>query len=77
MGLLVEGVWRTNDDVARAGNDARWTRTPSVLRHWVTPDGGPGPTGGAGFAAEPGRYHLYVALNCPWAHRTLLLSRCT
>ena len=42
------------------------------MRNWVTPDGAPGPTGEDGFKAEPGRYHLYVSLACPWAHRTLI-----
>jgi putative glutathione S-transferase len=47
-------------------------RRESVFRHWVTPDGRPGPSGEGGFAAEPGRYHLYVSYACPWAHRTLI-----
>ena len=38
----------------------------------VTPDGSPGPNGKGGFAAEAGRYHLYISLACPWAHRTLI-----
>ncbi|MCH8914072.1 MAG: glutathione S-transferase family protein [Planctomycetes bacterium] len=45
----------------------------SKVRNWVTPDGAAGPTGGGGFKAEAGRYHLYVATNCPWAHRTMIL----
>lgn len=52
--------------------DGEFVRTVSGFRHWVTADGEPGPTGEGGFAAEPDRYHLYVALACPWAHRTLL-----
>jgi len=48
-------------------------REASTFRHWVTPDGGPGPSGEGGFAAEPGRYHLYVSYACPWAHRTLIV----
>jgi len=52
--------------------DGRFNRQASVFRNWVTPDGAPGPTGRGGFAAESGRYHLYVAWACPWAHRTLL-----
>ncbi|HVZ09428.1 glutathione S-transferase family protein [Rhodopila sp.] len=46
---------------------------PSAFRNWVTPDGRPGPTGMDGFSASPGRYHLYVSLACPWAHRTLIM----
>ena len=73
MGISVEGVWWTDDDLARADTDLRKTHVPTELRHWVTADGSPGPTGDGGFKAEAGRYHLYVAWNCPWAHRTLLL----
>ena len=45
------------------------------FRNWVTADGSPGPTGEGGFKAEPGRYHLYVSLACPWAHRTLIFRK--
>jgi len=41
----------------------------------VTVDGRPGPTGVGGFKAEPGRYHLYLSLACPWAHRTLIVRK--
>jgi putative glutathione S-transferase len=47
-------------------------RSESGFRNWVTRDGSAGPTGVAGFAAEPGRYHLYVSHACPWAHRTMI-----
>ena len=47
-------------------------RSESSFRNWVTKDGSAGPSGQAGFAAEPGRYHLYVSYACPWAHRTLI-----
>lgn len=56
-------------------NNGAFTRLESEFRHWITPDGTPGPTGSGGFKAEPGRYHLIVALNCPWAHRTLIFRR--
>jgi len=49
-----------------------FVRVISDFRHWVTPDGSPGPTGDGGFSAELGRYHLYVSYACPWAHRTLI-----
>lgn len=49
-----------------------FTRQPSRYRNWITPDGAPGPSGDAGFGAEPERYHLYVSYACPWAHRTLI-----
>src|SRR6266516_3549718 len=72
MGLLVEGVWKDEVYEARAG---RFVRVPTSFRSWVTPDGSPGPSGQGGFAAEPGRYHLYVSLACPWAHRTVIFRK--
>ena len=50
-------------------------RQDAQFRHWITPDGAAGPTGNAGFKAEAGRYHLYVSLACPWAHRTLIFRK--
>ncbi len=71
MGLLVDGIWQEHDrDIAGAGGT--FARTKSAFRNWVTPDGAPGPSGAGGFAPARGRYHLYVALSCPWAHRTLI-----
>ena len=52
--------------------DGRFVRPTTRYRNWVTADGSPGPTGEGGFAAARGRYHLYVALSCPWAHRTVI-----
>jgi len=49
-----------------------FVRSESGFRHWVTKDGSAGPSGEGGFAAEPGRYHLYISHACPWAHRTLI-----
>ena len=72
MGMLINGRWTDDSDVARTDPDGRWRRTPAAFRHWITRDGSPGPTGGGGFEAAPGRYHLYAAWNCPWAHRVLL-----
>jgi putative glutathione S-transferase len=69
MGMLVDGKWR--EDVSRTTN-GRFIRPSSVFRNFVTADGGPGPTGEGGFAAEAGRYHLYVSHACPWAHRTMI-----
>jgi putative glutathione S-transferase len=72
MGLLIDGVWRDQwYDTSSTGG--RFVRKDSVFRHWVTADGSPGPSGAGGFRAEPGRYHLYVSLACPWAHRTLIV----
>ncbi len=73
MGMLINGRWTDDSDVAQTDPDGRWRRTPAAFRHWITPDGSPGPTGQGGFEAEPGRYHLYAAWNCPWAHRALLV----
>jgi putative glutathione S-transferase len=75
MGLLIDGVWHEQEPApaATAGDGGRFERQASAFRNWVTPDGRPGPTGHDGFAAAPGRYHLYVSLACPWAHRTLIM----
>jgi putative glutathione S-transferase len=74
MGQLVEGKWITDAaDGTASANGGRFERRPSTFRHWVTPDGAPGPSGEGGFAAAAGRYHLYVSLACPWAHRTLIM----
>ncbi len=71
MGLLVGGEWRDQwYDTKSTGG--RFVRKESQFRNWVTADGRPGPTGTGGFKGEPGRYHLYVSLACPWAHRTLI-----
>ncbi|MCC4265237.1 glutathione S-transferase family protein [Oceanimonas baumannii] len=74
MGKLIEGIWR---DVwyDTDKHEGRFQRSESKFRNWITADGSPGPTGEGGFAAEPDRYHLYVSLACPWAHRTLILRR--
>ncbi|WP_419730263.1 glutathione S-transferase family protein [Lichenicola sp.] len=72
MGLLVDGHWQ---DQWYETRDGRFERQDSRFRSWVTADGSPGPTGEGGFKAEPGRYHLYVSLACPWAHRTLIMRR--
>jgi len=72
MGLLVDGVWQ--DDVSRT-KDGHFVRPTTLFRSWVTPDASAGPSGEDGFAAEPGRYHLYVSLACPWAHRTIIFRK--
>ncbi|MQA56855.1 glutathione S-transferase family protein [Pseudomonas piscis] len=73
MGLLIEGRW--HDQWYASGKDGSFQREQAQRRHWITADGRPGPSGEGGFAAEAGRYHLYVSLACPWAHRTLILRR--
>jgi putative glutathione S-transferase len=71
--VLVDGKW-TEDWQPVQAKDAKggFVRQTSSFRNWITPDGSAGPTGTSGFAAEKDRYHLYVALICPWASRTLI-----
>ena len=71
--MLVDGKWTADWQPVQATDEkGGFVRQTSTFRNWVTPDGAPGPTGEGGFAAAPGRYHLYVALICPWASRTLI-----
>ncbi|WP_368184779.1 glutathione S-transferase family protein [Aestuariibius sp. HNIBRBA575] len=71
MGQLVDGVWHDvwYDTKSTGGS---FQRTTAKFRNWITPNGDAGPSGEKGFEAESGRYHLYVSLACPWAHRTLI-----
>lgn len=74
MGLLVDGHWHDQwYDTESTGGE--FVRTDAQFRNWITPNGDAGPSGEGGFAAEPGRYHLYVSLACPWAHRALIMRR--
>lgn len=71
MGLLIDGVWSSQwYDTTKTGG--RFERDTARHRNWITADGSAGPTGRDGFAAESGRYHLYVSHACPWAHRTII-----
>ncbi|OUS36785.1 glutathione-dependent reductase [Rhodobacterales bacterium 56_14_T64] len=74
MGLLIDGKWhdRWYDTGATGG---AFKRAEAKFRNWVTADGSAGISGGDGFKAESGRYHLYVSLACPWAHRTLIFRQ--
>lgn len=67
MAMLIDGKWQ--DDVRPSGPNGRYVRADSIFRDWITCDGS------SGFKAEPGRYHLYVSLACPWAHRTLIFRK--
>ena len=70
--MLIKGRWTENwQPVQGSDRHGRFLRQPSSIRNWITRDGQAGPTGSSGFKAEAGRYHLYVALICPWASRTL------
>jgi putative glutathione S-transferase len=72
MGLLADERWQDRW-CGTAARQGRFVRKDTAFRSWGTPDGRAGPSGSAGFAAEPaGRYHLHVSLACPWAHRTLI-----
>jgi len=71
MGLLVHGKW-VDRWYNTEGHEGHFVRKAAQFRNWVTADGKPGPSGRGGFKAEPGRYHLYVSLACPWANRTLI-----
>lgn len=71
MGLLQNGKW-VDQWYDTASTGGRFVRKDSAFRSWVTADGSAGVSGNAGFKAEKGRYHLYVSLACPWAHRTLI-----
>jgi len=71
MGKLINGIWH-NVWYDTEKTDGEFVRKDASFRNWVTSNGEPGPTGGSGFRAEAGRYHLYVSLACPWAHRTLI-----
>ncbi|AUH33374.1 glutathione S-transferase family protein [Paracoccus tegillarcae] len=71
MGQLVDGIWHDEWYDTKSTGGA-FKRDTSRFRNWVTADGAAGPTGQGGFKAQTGRYHLYVSLACPWAHRTLI-----
>ncbi|HEY1503949.1 MAG TPA: glutathione S-transferase family protein [Stellaceae bacterium] len=66
MGVLIDGKWRDEELPQETGQSGAFQRTDSIFRHHITADGS------SGFKAEAGRYHLYVAYGCPWAHRTLI-----
>jgi len=81
MRKLIQGEWITDDKLKaleaaqyqRAGG--KFERGTAGFRSWISKDGSAGPSGLAGFKAEAGRYHLFAALNCPWAHRTLIYRK--
>lgn len=74
MGQLVDGVWHDVWYDTKSTGGA-FKRSTAKFRNWITPNGDAGPSGIAGFKAEPGRYHLYVSYACPWAHRTLIFRK--
>jgi len=74
MGILVNGKWVTEAEQSTV-KPGSFKPNEGQFRNWITPDGSAGPTGKAGFKAEAGRYHLYVAYSCPFAHRTLIYRK--
>ncbi len=75
MGQLIDGKWADEEATERLSADGSYKRANSKIRNWVTVDGSPGPSGEGGFKAEAGRYHLYISLSCPFAHRTAIMRR--
>ncbi len=71
MGLLQNGRWVDQWYDTKSSN-GKFERQDSRFRSWLSADGSAGPRGEGGFKAEPDRYHLYVSLACPWAHRVLI-----
>ncbi len=74
MGQLVDGAWQDLGFNIKLSN-GKYLRKGADFRNWITVDGSPGSSGKGGFEAEAGRYHLYVSLACPWAHRTLIFRK--
>ncbi|QAX28042.1 glutathione S-transferase family protein [Leisingera sp. NJS204] len=74
MGLLIDGKWHDKWYDTKS-NGGAFKRSESQFRNWITADGSAGPSGKGGFPAASGRYHLFVSLACPWAHRTLIFLK--
>lgn len=74
MGFLINGEWhdKWRDSEAKDGS---FVRPDAKIRNWITATGEPGPSGDGGFMAEAGRYHLYIANSCPWAHRAIIFRQ--
>jgi putative glutathione S-transferase len=66
MGVVIDGKWTDGELPQETGQSGQFNRVDSIFRNRITADGS------SGFKADPGRYHLYVAHACPWAHRTLI-----
>ncbi len=69
MGMLIDGKWIDDDEKYRNPQGGAFVRPASSFRDRITADGS------SGFRAEPGRYHLFIAPSCPWAHRTQIVRR--
>ena len=66
MGVLIEGRWTEEELAQETAASGEFKRVESAFRDRITADGS------SGFKAEAGRYHLYLAHSCPWAHRVLI-----
>ena len=75
MGQLIDGKWTDEEATERLSADGSYKRANSKIRNWVTADGSPGPSGEGGSKTESGRYHLYISLSCPFAHRAAIMRR--
>src|SRR6202020_644326 len=73
-GVFVDGIWHS-EWYDTSANGGRFVPVEPVFRNWITADGNAGPSGEGGFVAERGRYHLYVSLACPYAHRTVIFRK--
>lgn len=74
MAMMIKGQLQ-QDWLEKEIEDGDFKRMESTFRNWITPDGSAGPSGKAGFAAQAGRYHLYISHACPWAHRTVIFRK--
>ncbi len=74
MGFLVDGKW-VDQWYDTKSTQGEFVRKAPLFRNWISRDGAPGPSGAGGFKAEANRYHLYISLACPWAHRTLIFRK--
>lgn len=69
MGMVIDGTWIDDDEKYRNPQGGAFVRPESIFRDRITADGS------SGYKAEPGRYHLFLAPSCPWAHRTQIVRR--
>lgn len=72
--IKTDKAWK-NEWYDTKASDGHFVRHDSLFRNWISKDGAPGESGIGGFIAEPGRYHLYISMACPWAHRTLITRK--
>ncbi|WP_112321323.1 glutathione S-transferase family protein [Oceanibium sediminis] len=72
MGLMIDGEYHTKDPGADTVEDGEFKRKRATIRDWIAHPDAPIPDGACRYPPEAGRYHLYAAWNCPWAHRALL-----